>query len=279
MHHTALPSGKLNSRLAWLGYPEGSETERSELLVTVSEQLFALGVDKIIGPMQHSTWNAYRLVTESDGSPPFFLESLQMFQNTEPWIQAGFTPRYGYHSSKLCLQSETSRIRKAEQRLIKHGITFRTIRLDDFEMELRAVYKMSLKSFARNLFYTPCTEEEFLNVYLPFQERIDPEWIRIAETDQGVCGYLFAVPDALQAQRGEPITDLILKTLAVLPGRKYAGLGAVLVNQVHRRAKQQKMTHAIHALMYDGNVSGNIGKDANVIRRYHLFEKIRDPLS
>lgn len=202
-----------------------------------------------------------------------------MFQDPEPWIDSGFKPRYGYHSTRCPLQSDNDRMKRAEQRLSGNGIRLRTIRLEDFDSELRALFSLSLQSFARNLFYSPCTEAEFLQMYLPYRERLDPEWIRIAETDHGVCGYLFAVPDALQTQRGETVTQIILKTLAVLPGRKYAGLGAVLVNQLNHSAADRGLTHAIHALMYDGNVSSNIGRDAHIIRRYHLFEKSKDSAS
>ncbi len=272
-------SGKLNSQWAWLGYPGGAEEDFPGVLSKAADDLFDQGAEKIIGPLNHSTWNAYRLVTESDGSPPFFLESPQLFQDPAPWMQAGFHPRYGYRSTKLPLQTDNQRTLRAEQRLSANGITLRTIRLEAFESELRAVYTLSLQAFARNLFYTPCTEGAFLQMYLPFKDKVNPEWIRIAETDSGVCGYLFAVPDARQAQRGEPVRDIILKTLAVLPGRRFAGLGAVLVNQLQRSAADQGFTHAIHALMYEGNVSSNIGKDARVIRRYHLFEKNREPQS
>jgi len=272
-HSTPLLTGHLNSEVAWVGYPEEEGANSRALLSTAADTLLSQGAKKVIGPLQSSTWNPYRLVTESDASPPFFLESPYMFQDPAPWIDAGFMPRYGYHSTKSPLQDESERIRRAEQRFTENGIRLRTIRRENFDSELRALFTVSLQSFAGNLFYSPCTEEDFLNMYLPYREKIEPEWIRIAESDHGVCGYLFAVPDLLQAQRGETVTDIILKTLAVLPGRNYAGLGSVLVNQVHRSAADRGLTHAIHALMYDGNVSSNIGKDAHIIRRYHLFEK------
>ena len=65
---------------------------------------------------------------------------------------------------------------------------------------------------------------------------------------------------------------VILKTVAVLPGRASAGLGSVLVDKVHLTAHGFGFRQAIHALMHETNKSRNIsGHYAQTIRRYTLF--------
>jgi GNAT superfamily N-acetyltransferase len=99
-----------------------------------------------------------------------------------------------------------------------------------------------------------------------------PELVLLAEHAGRPVGYVFVVPDLLAAQRGEPVTTVIVKTLAVLPGRAYAGLGAVLLAEVHAAARRLGFRRAMHALMHETNTSRNLSAHyAATIRRYALF--------
>ncbi|MDJ1169798.1 hypothetical protein PMG71_10200, partial [Roseofilum sp. BLCC_M154] len=58
---------------------------------------------------------------------------------------------------------------------------------------------------------------------------INPEFVLLAEQRKKIVGFLFALPDFCLKQRKLPIDTLILKTVAVLPQRDYAGLGSLLI--------------------------------------------------
>lgn len=67
---------------------------------------------------------------------------------------------------------------------------------------------------------------------------------------------------------------VIIKTVAVLPGRAYAGLGNVLVARVQAIAYALGYRRAIHALMHDSNNSRNLSdRYARSIRRYTLYAR------
>jgi predicted N-acetyltransferase YhbS len=96
----------------------------------------------------------------------------------------------------------------------------------------------------------------------------------VAEDKEGeCCGFIFAIPDYQQLQRGEKLSRLIVKTLAVSAKRRSAGLGSILVEEVQKKAIEKGFTEAIHALMYSQNNSTNIGKFSRVMRRYTLYKK------
>ena len=81
-------------------------------------------------------------------------------------------------------------------------------------------------------------------------------------------------PRLQKAPPSTAIDTLIVKTLAVRPGRAYAGLGAWLLAEVHRSARQLGYTRAIHALMHESNRSKNLSAHyAQPLRRYALFSK------
>ena len=67
---------------------------------------------------------------------------------------------------------------------------------------------------------------------------------------------------------------MIVKTLAVVPGRSYAGLGNLLASRCEHLAAGLGYTRAIHALMHEASPSRNISRRyAKTIRRYTLFAR------
>jgi len=150
----------------------------------------------------------------------------------------------------------------------------RSLNVDRFQAELEAIYTLSLISFRDNFLYTPIESAEFMVQYSQIQPYLQPELVLLAEQAGKLVGFLFALPDLLQAQRGQAIDTVIIKTVAVLPGRAYAGLGNLLVSRCQAIAAQLGYTRAIHALMHDDNQSRNLSsRYAHTIRRYTLFSK------
>ena len=97
------------------------------------------------------------------------------------------------------------------------GIAIRTFDPGRADAELRRIFALSLAAFSRNFLYTPISEAEFLaqnNAVLPF---VRPELVLLAEKDGALAGFMFALPDVLQARRGEAVDTVILKTIAVHP--------------------------------------------------------------
>ena len=75
------------------------------------------------------------------------------------------------------------------------------------DAELRRIYVLSLAAFSGNFLYTPIGEEEFLaqnDAVLPY---VRPELVLLAEQEDVLLGYMFALPDitAGAAGRGQSI--------------------------------------------------------------------------
>ncbi|MCU0568956.1 MAG: hypothetical protein MUF49_20450, partial [Oculatellaceae cyanobacterium Prado106] len=158
------------------------------------------------------------------------------------------------------------------------GIQIRPLNLQNLEQELQSIYHLSIISFQHNLLYTPIDLATFTTQYAQIKPYLKPELVLLAEqvtqNPPQLVGFLFAIPDLLQAQRGATLDTIIIKTVAVLPGRTYAGLGSVLVGQVQAIAHQLGYRRAIHALMQDDNTSRNISdRYAQTIRRYVLLAR------
>ena len=262
-------------KLGVVGRFEASDREVAiELLERARFRLIAAGCTLAIGPMDGNTWRSYRFVSDAGREPPFFLEPSNPEAWPRWWSEAGFAPVAEYTSTITeDLAHQDNRIESASRRLERAGVTLRPLLVEEFDRELARIHTVSLAAFRHNFLYTPISTEAFVGQYQPLRERVQPELVLLAEAAGEPVGYVFGVPDFAQAQRGEPVTQFIVKTLAVLPGRAFAGLGAVLLARVHEHGRQLGYRRVIHALMHESNSSRNLSAHyARTIRRYTLYK-------
>ncbi|MBI4640342.1 MAG: GNAT family N-acetyltransferase [Candidatus Tectomicrobia bacterium] len=248
----------------------------AQLFILASEQLAAQGCTMAVGPMDGNTWQRYRLLTERGTEPTFFLEP----DNPDDWpthfTDNGFSPLAHYLSAlNTDLSQGDPRVRKVAERIEDHGIRIRSLTLDTFEDELRRIYDMTVVGFRSNFLYTPLSESDFVAQYLPIRPYIRPELVLIVEFHDSPIGFIFAIPDISQTRWGQTVDRVIIKTMAVLPEYVGIGLGSLLIARCQEIAKNLGYTRAIHALMYEKNISRNISAHyAKPMRRYTLFARI-----
>lgn len=263
-------------RLGLIGHYAASDTSSAHQLLThACARLAASGCTMAVGPMDGSVWRRYRFISERGVEPTFFLEPDHPGEWLRHFHNEGFTTLAEYSSAlNIDLSREEERVARAAERLADAGVTIRSLRAEDFEGELRRIYSVASVSFARNFLYTPIAEAEFIARYKMIQTYARPELVLIAERAERVAGFLFALPDWAQAQRGQAVNTMIIKTVAALPGREFAGLGNVLVARCHAVARELGYTRAIHALMSEANNSRNLSaRYAQTMRRYALLAR------
>ena len=256
-------------------YAAADAAAAATLLSYACERLRRANCTHAVGPMDGNTWRSYRLVIDRGPEPPFFLEPWTPEEWVNHWHTAGFLPIAEYTSAMNDdLSREDPRVGRAIARLADTGVSFRCLNLSGADADLRAIFALSLESFRRNFLYTPLDETEFVGQnrrLLPF---VRPELVLLAEREGALAGFVFAVPDLLQARRGSPVDTIVVKTVAVAASASNAGLGSVLVARVQQIARDLGFRRAIHALMHERNVSQNISRRyATTIRRYALFGK------
>lgn len=233
------------------------------------------GCTLAVGPMDGNTWRRYRVLTERGEEPSFFMEPDNPDWWAQSFEQAGFSPLATYSSSLVeDLAKRDPRAQRAHERLVKEGVHIRHLDKNQFEADLRRIYEVSVVSFTGNYLYTEISEDAFLAQYLPYKDKIRPELVYLAEDEGRPVGYLFAIPDYAEAQRGERLRTVIGKTLAVLPGRRYGGLGVVLAGLLHESASSLGFERLIHALQHEGNGVRNMSEFfGRVMRRYMLYSR------
>jgi GNAT superfamily N-acetyltransferase len=251
----------------------------ARLLALACEWLAAAGCTIAVGPMDGSTARHYRLLTERGDEPPFFLEPDNPDDWPDHWTTIGFIPLAEYYSSlQPSLEYVDPRVPALAARCEAEGIYIRPLDLDHFDDELRHIYTVAAPSFLDNFLATPLAEPEFLAQYRPMRPYLRPELVLLAVRGDRLAGFAFALPDWLQAQRGEPVTTVIVKTLAVLPEVAGQGLATLLSARLQEQAVRLGFTRAIHALMHERNVSRRVSTrfDGHIFRRYTLYARPLD---
>jgi GNAT superfamily N-acetyltransferase len=271
----------LSRTVGLLGHYRASDPGAAGVLLTLAcRRLSSAGCDLAVGPMDGSTLHHYRLVTERGALPPFFLEP----DNPDDWpshfTDNDFRPLAHYYSSlqtDLTHQHPDSRSLLARMRA--DGVTIRSLNSGRFDDELHRIFNVASRSFAAGLFASPLLESEFVEQYQRLLPLLCPELVVLAERGDTLLGFLFAVPDWLEAGRGHMVHTVIVKTIAVLPEHAGHGLGTLLSSYCQETATRLGFTRAVHALMHESNISRRISQEygGRVIRRYALFGRELEP--
>ena len=233
------------------------------LLKTAVAALQAEGFQAVIGPMDGDTWHSYRLIAETDGSPPFLMEPHCAAHALEAFTSAGFAPISRYVSSRTSVAAAIG----DTPPFVPEGITIRAWDGQDADRLIGQLFAMSSAQFARNAFFKPISMEAFLGLYRPVMAAVDPRLVLFAFDAAGaIVGFLFGMPNHLE---GPKPRTAILKTYA----SGIRGVGRALADHFHRTIRDLGYTDVIHALMHESNVSldRSAKHNAAIFRRYALM--------
>jgi GNAT superfamily N-acetyltransferase len=263
-----------------IGHYEAEDAEAGvDLLQAAGRALAGAGVVRVIGPMDGTTWDRYRLALpdpDTTANPPFLTEPANPADYPRHWAAAGFEPVAHYVSQLLRdLDALADRATASAARLEDAGFRVEALDPARFDDALDEIHALSTEAFADNPYYSPIDRDRFRAMYHPFRDRIDPELVLLArDRDGGLAGFIFAIPDLLDpaiADAGRP-TRLVVKSLAVAAAARGAGLASVLMHEAHRRGAERGYQAAIHALMHVDNASLRISRHGGELyRRYALF--------
>jgi L-amino acid N-acyltransferase YncA len=226
-----------------------------------------------IGPMDGNTWRNYRLITERGRAKPFFLEP----DNPDEWPahfeESGFSTYLNYvseiNSDFPGRQPELGNLRNKFADL---GVAIEPLDLNCPAKDLADLYRVICEAFSNSPLYTPLTFDDFVTMYAPFLSTVDPRLMLIARHEGSVVGFVFAPPDYLESGDPEGIDTIVIKTIAILPQKKFSGLGRLLIVDMLQNAEAMGYHQAVSALMHTENRSQKISSDcAGPMRCYELF--------
>ena len=218
-----------------------------------------------------------KIVKQTSDEPPFLMENVSPIEFNEIFETAGYYETGTYTSTKGKIENYyNDEVLDEIDRIIQNeGITIRTLDKNNGVEDLRKIYNVSVESFARNPFYTPIDEIDYLEQYTSYLDKVDEDFILLAEKDGKEIGFLFAIPNLIEMQTMGKIDSLILKTIAVLPEYENLGLGNAMTRIIARKAIDKGYKNWIFAFMYKDNTSQKLAQrnGTHTIREYALYGK------
>ena len=254
--------------------------DEEQLFNKIFEELKKEGIETIIGPLNGTTWNTYRYVTEKGNGRPFLLEPWNEDYSVSLFEKLGFKHLAGYISTVMEGMNSNGRknLNKKIEKLKKFDY-YKDIKVESAENKdlmavLNKVYDLTVEAFKNNFLYSELEREIFLKMYLSYEDKIIKKFFKMLYFKDELIGYVFGIPDYTELGYKGKIDTIILKTIAVSPEYNGKGMGYILINSLVEEAEKEEYENVIYALMHESNVSKNIGLLlGNVLRRYTLFIK------
>jgi hypothetical protein len=243
-----------------------------ELFRVVTVDAKTKGFEYILGPMNGSTWESYRLGIPSN-TPNFFLEPYTQSYYADLFTGSGFETIARYVSNMDKEQDlNDERIKEAESRFIQQGITFRNIDLQQYEAELSSLHGFCMESFKHNFLFTAISKDAFIEKYMKVKPYIDPQDVIIAENPaKEIVGFIFCLENFHDTVK----KGMIIKTIAKHNSICYGGMGNVLASRFKRKALENGYQYIIHAFMIESNASNCLSQhfSGELLRAYFLYGK------
>ena len=273
-------NGRKTSYIGNVNIYEKYRKDEEQLFNKVFEELKKEGIETIIGPLNGTTWNTYRYVTEKGSRKQFLLEPWNEDYSVSLFEKLDFKHLAGYISTVMEGMNSDGRknLNKKIEKLKKFDY-YKDIRVESAENKdlltvLNKVYDLTVEAFKNNFLYSELEREIFLKMYLSYEDKIIKKFFKMLYFKDELIGYVFGIPDYTELGYKGKIDTIILKTIAVSPEYNGKGMGYILINSLVEEAEKEEYENVIYALMHESNVSKNIGLLlGNVLRRYTLFIK------
>ena len=273
-------NGRKTSYIGNVNIHEKYRKNEEQLFNKVFEELKKEGIEIIIGPLNGTTWNTYRYVTEKGNGKPFLLEPWNEDYSVSLFEKLDFKHLAGYISTVMEGMNSNGRknLNKKIEKLKKFDY-YKDIKVESAENKdlmavLNKVYDLTVEAFKNNFLYSELEREIFLKMYMSYEDKIIKKFFKMLYLGDELIGYVFGIPDYAELGYKGKIDTIILKTIAVSPIYNGKGMGYILINSLVEEAEKEGYENVIYALMHQSNVSKNIGLLlGNMLRKYTLFIK------
>ncbi|MBN8669217.1 MAG: hypothetical protein J0L80_00905 [Chitinophagales bacterium] len=239
-------------------------SEVFSLLINETELIAKkLGAKCIIGPIDGSTWHAYRYsIREAEGV--FSGDIVHDLYYNHLMLGNGFSVLHRYYSSVSEIQQWY------DEELLPTGVTIRSINSYKFEDELRALHPMCVSAFADNELFSPIDEAGFVKKYIAFEKYLDTDYVQVAEDSKGIVALFFCYKGFYKEKPA-----LIIKTIARHPERRYKGLVEMMAKKVFSKAYSEGIMNVVHAFMHEENRSLKLSAEygGKKINEYAVYIK------
>jgi len=201
-------------QVVFFGFYESFDDQKiaDALLGEIAKWGKGRGMTALRGPVNLSTNHECGLLVEGFDDAPTVMTTYN------PPYYRKLLEHWGLAKSKdLLSYIIDSRTTKFSDRLLAHAeklkqggqVTFRPIRMKDFEKEISTILEIYNDAWEKNWGFVPMTPEEFRHMAKDMKSILDPNLLLIAEVRGEAAAFALALPDVNQALKRIPDGKLL----------------------------------------------------------------------
>ena len=284
---------------AWVGFFESFDDQDAAdaLFSTACRWASDRGVTECVGPASFTTNDECGLLVEGFEHAPMFITPQNPPYYEHLWVDAGWEQAMDLWGWSVDPRSTTlsDRQRRALDRLKARGdIELRSMRMDDFDAEVRRFFEVYHSAWARNWGFAPMTEPEVKHLAKNLKQILDPDLALIAEKEGKPVGVALVLPDANEPMRRvrsgrlfptgwwtllrglKRTSGVRVFALGVQAERQSRAIGPLLYAELlDRAARKDNITRAEASWILATNHSMNGAIEAAGCRRYKTWRMYR----
>jgi GNAT superfamily N-acetyltransferase len=294
--HDRLHNETHGENVTWFGLFEASDAKATRVLLETAEQWARQHGSRIVrGPANLSLNESAGLLVDAFDSAPAIL----MPYNPPEYVR--YVEAAGYRKAKDLLAWEidlaeppTDRIVKLAERVgRRHGITIRTVDMNEFDRDLSIFQSIYQSAWIDNWGFVPPTDAEIRQLAVDLKPIIDPELVLFAEMQGRPVACAIAIPNANQVlkkmngrlfpfgfihflRRRQSINEARLLLLGVVPEVRRIGIYPLIVHEIQERGRRRGYIKGELSWTLEDNDAINAGIVAAGGKRaktYRVYEK------
>lgn len=203
---------------------------------------------KIEGPVNLTIWHNYRFIISHKRAPAIF-DPVNKDYYPKQWKNFGFSASGKYVSA---IRQDFNHVipltKHAFEELSEVGLFIREFEKNNFIAELEILRKLANKIFQNSWNFVELSQTEFSSLYNKVIPLIDGKFIEIIEDKNNEpVGFCFSMPNP------SVHSQVIMKTIGVIPELQRSGIGAAMLYSQHKKAQEQNFKEFYYPLIRVGN--------------------------
>ncbi|GIV96233.1 MAG: hypothetical protein KatS3mg057_0890 [Herpetosiphonaceae bacterium] len=271
------------------------------LLDTAVSWVAARGMTIIRGPANFSTNDECGLLIDGFDSPPVVM----MTYNPPRYVE--YIERFGFRKAMdlyaYIVEQENANLRRSDGRPSKFvrvaeaarqqsGVTFRKVRMHEFDLEVDRAWQVYNRAWERNWGFVPMTKAEFYKLAHGLKSFLDPDLLFVAEDNGEPVGISVSLPDInipLLHMNGRllpfgwarflwwrrKISTIRVMIMGVVPEYRGRGIDAVFYYDTFRIGTSKGYNRAEMSWILESNVQMNRilrSFGGRVYKTYRMYE-------
>ena len=273
---------------AYLGFYECADDDNAARFLFDEAIRFCRekGFSKIVGPVDGSFWQKYRLKINLFDRPPYTGEPYNKPYYFRQFTDNGFTVSEHYTSNHFHPLEENYRNDRYEKRFrqfLQKGYRIESPTDENYDLILDRVYDMIMELYSDFPIFKLLSREDFKEIYSSYKLIMNMSMTKIAFFEDKAVGFFISIPDYGSEVYHAGLFSIpkILKTkkspkqyvmlyMGVLPEHK--GLGITLVYSIMQELSRNGLP-SVGALMRDGKLTQHYASEiVTEVYEYVLLE-------